>query len=1022
MNKRLFRRSVFSGVAIGALIFTGAANAQETDTTDNSEDVVTTIDEKPAEDEARQEKIVVTGSLLARDEFASSSPIQVITAEVATLEGLVDTAALLQGSSLASGSTQLNNTFQNFVTNGGIGAQTIDLRGCGDTRTLVLIDGKRPGPSGTRGSIAALDLNVLPQSIISRVEVLKDGASTIYGSDAVCGVVNIITRDAVDSLELNFDVTRPFDSGGEQYGVSAAWGFDLGDNANFTISAEYRLSEELDTSERSYLDCPRDLVRDPNGGGLLDRLNFSATATDPNYNCSNLYHNTAMEYFSGARLVPSPDGMTVAIPGIGTSIPGYRPRVGTGVAGDGSLYYEDILDAPFLDNQDFIPRNQNLSIFATADVDLGGIAWDTELLYSRRETDVEGWRQFFPYVGGNMNLAATSEALQAFYGLDAATAEAYAPYYTDLLTYYGDASYTNDLESLVRPVMPYPTEDHVAIDYYYLSSSLSGGFTPGFMDGWSWKIDGTYSRGEGTYGGNEILISKSGDWNYDGTDWNNDGVDELVAPPTINYLDPAILSGQDVDALVAAVGGYQEGNTVYEQTTITAVLAGELFDLPAGPLGLGVGAEYREFSIDDQPGELTQSGDIWGSSTAGPTKGTNSVSEVFAEISVPLLKGAPLAEDVEFSGSIRAFDYDIGGSDSIYKLGLNWQVNPVFRVRSSYGTSYRAPALFELFLEDQTGFRDQIEIDPCIDWGQSNNPNIRANCAAAGIPDDFGGGASSALVITSGGGDQLKPETGDTFTAGVIWTPTFADLNIALDYYEIEIKDQITSLTAGQIVGGCYGTSVYPNDFCDMFERGPATGTAPFAIDNVRAPTLNVDSQSQSGLDLEVRYTKEFNFGTLTADSSVNWAFERYINVFGAGFVSGIENNDFNGTVGYPSVVGDASIRLDRGDWTYTWFTNFVGRQDDNRYFDDDLNQPVSYFGIPGLYTASTEATWTHGFSVRWQGDTWSITGGVRNVFDEAPPLVSPDVVTTSAGNTPLSATSYDVRGRRAFVSVSKKF
>jgi iron complex outermembrane receptor protein len=991
---------VFSGVAIGALIMTGAANAQEADTAD--EDVITTIDTAPAEDEARQDKIVVTGSLLARDEFASSSPIQVITAEVATLEGLVDTAALLQGSSLAAGSTQLNNTFQNYVTNGGLGAQTIDLRGCGDTRTLVLIDGKRPGSSGTRGSIAALDLNVLPQSIISRVEVLKDGASTIYGSDAVCGVVNIITRDSVDSLELNFDVSRPFDSGGEQYGVSGAWGFDLGDNANFTISAEYRLSEELDTSERDYLECPRDYVTDPNGGGLIDRLNYSATATNPTRNCSNLYYNTVIDLFSSERLIPSPDGSTVSSI-YGASIPGYRPRVGTGIdPNTGALYFEDILDSTLLDNEDFFPRNENISLFGTADVDIGGMAWDTEILYSRRETEAEGWRQFFPVIGTADNAAGN-------------------PAYSYIL----DPGYLNSAGNLVQMVAPFPTTDKVTIDYYYLSSSLSGGFNPGFMDGWSWKIDGSYSRGEGTYEGNEILISKSGDWNYDGVaDINGDGVPDALAPPSIDFLDPDILSGARVDDLVAAVGGYQSGNTVYEQTTFTAVLAGELFELPAGPLGLGVGAEYREFSIDDQPGELTQSGDIWGSSTAGPTKGTNSVSEIFAEVSVPLIKGAPLAEDVEFSGSIRAFDYDIGGSDSIYKVGLNWQITPTVRARSSYGTSYRAPALFELFLEDQTGFLSQTSIDPCVNWADSTNPNIRANCAAAGIPDNYTGAGSSALVITSGGGDLLEPETGDTFTAGVIWTPTFADINIALDYYEIEISDQITSLSGAQIVGGCYGSTTYPNDFCDLFDRNPGTATVgAYNLDNIQAPTLNVDSQSQSGLDLEVRYTSEFNFGTVTFDSSVNWALERYINVFGSDFLSGVENNDFNGTIGYPSVVGDASLRLDRGDWTYTWFVDFIGRQDDNRYFTADYNDPQPYFlsTLYGQYKVYTEAQWTHGASVRWQGDTWSVTGGISNIFDEHPPQVS-DIVTTSAGNTPLYATGYDLRGRRAFVSVSKSF
>ena len=157
MKYQNFRSSVFGSAALGALLLSGNVYAQ-----DGSGEVE--LIEEADEEESRQERITVTGSLLARDEFTSSSPIQVITAEVATLEGLVDAASLLQGSSLAAGSTQLNNTFQNFVTNGGVGTQTIDLRGCGDVRTLVLIDGKRPGPSGTRGAVGAFDLNNLPTS------------------------------------------------------------------------------------------------------------------------------------------------------------------------------------------------------------------------------------------------------------------------------------------------------------------------------------------------------------------------------------------------------------------------------------------------------------------------------------------------------------------------------------------------------------------------------------------------------------------------------------------------------------------------------------------------------------------------------------------------------------------------------------------------------------------------------------------------------------------------------------------
>lgn len=997
----------------------GAAQAQETDAADTTSDEAiqqVDVDSTAEEEEARQEKVVVTGSLLSRDQFASSSPIQVITAEVATLEGLVDTASLIQGSSLAKGSTQLNNTFQNFVTNGGVGSQTVDLRGCGDTRTLVLINGIRPGPSGTRGAVSSLDLSVLPQSILQRVEVLKDGASTIYGSDAVCGVVNIITRTSVDKPEVTVDYSRPFDSGGDQFSISGAMGFGP-DNAKFTLSAEYRLDSELDISDRAYLDCPTDYVRNETTGRLMDRINRSA---EPGRNCSNLYFNTVIDQFSGERLIPSPDGSTVPnllqqyynffVDPSDPGLVGYRPRVstviggvrrnGTGQLPDGTLYYEDILDAPFLDNTDFIPRTENLSLFGTANINFSGIDWNSEVLLSRRKNQIDSWRQFFPSVG--------SSFVDALFG-------------TSWYGYQLDPTFDNATHTLALPVMPYRSNSDIQVDYLFAHSSLGGGIG---QTGWSWKLDGSYSRGEGTYGGNQILISKSGDWNYDATDYNNDGVIDYVAPPSVDYFDPDILSGRAIDQLEAAIGTYAEGKTTYEQKTVTGVVAGDVFELPAGKVGLALGAEWREFSIDDIPSQLSQNSELWGTSSAGRTKGTNKVSEFFAEAGIPLIKGAPLAEDVELSLSGRMFSYDKGGDDLIYKAGLNWQITPTIRARSSYGTSYRAPALFELFLLDQTSFSSQLNTDVCFNWDTSNNPNIVANCGALGLPAGYSIGGRSATVVQRGGGDDLKPETGTTFTGGLIWTPTFADLNIAVDYYEVEIKDQITSLSARQVVAGCYAASNYPNSFCDYITRSSATAPSfPLSLTQIIAPTLNVDSQQQRGIDFDVRYTHDFNFGTMTFDSSFSFPIERYINVFGADGSTGIANNDFNGTIGYPNVVGDFNLRLDRGDWTYQWFASFVGHQDDNRYYSADYNDAQTYFGVPGaIYTTSTEATWTHGISARWEGDTWSITGGISNLFDEAPPAVSGSLVTTSAGNTPLNATAYDIRGRRAFVTISKTF
>ncbi|MEM9422929.1 MAG: TonB-dependent receptor, partial [Pseudomonadota bacterium] len=364
--------------------------------------------------------------------------------------------------------------------------------------------------------------------------------------------------------------------------------------------------------------------------------------------------------------------------------------------------------------------------------------------------------------------------------------------------------------------------------------------------------------------------------------------------------------------------------------------------------------------------------------------------------------------------------------------------------------------LFETYLDDQLGFFGQTN-DPCllVD-GTTQNQNLIDNCASIGITaanaPTLGAGSSGSirtfgsesqtaqdLILTrfgqdtldlyndlTGGPGGLKPEESETFTAGIVFSPTFADLRIAIDYYEVEIENQITRLSAAQVLSGCYAGVSFPNTFCALVQRNPGTapGTSAFQVTEIIAPIINLDSQEQSGIDLEVRYEKGFTFGDLTIEGSVNWAFERYINLFGADLDTGVADNDFNGSIGFPNVVGDVDIRLDRGDFTYTWFTRYVGHQDNNRFSTNDFNLPLGYFGRTGFYDVDTEAIFYHGASVRWEGDTWILAAGIDNIFDEHPPAVSgaSGIVTTVGGNVPINATGYDVRGRRGFVSISKSF
>lgn len=953
----LLRSTVLAGFAATAFAATPAF-AQEADEDEQEEE------QQQAAPSA--DRVLITGSRLRRDEFNSASPIQVVNSEVATLEGLVDTAELLQSTSVASGSFQLNNQFGGFVVEGGLGINSVSLRGLGAQRSLVLLNGRRPGPAGVRGQVGSFDLGVIPNVVLTRAEILKDGAGSVYGSDAVAGVVNLITVTSVDEPIISAQYNAPFAGGGETLEISGAYGINL-DRGNIVIAAEYETREDLSLSDRDFLSCPRDLVRDSQGN-VIDRIDRSITAGTPGEGCNNLYHNTIID-FGGTRYVPTRDGSTSG------PFAGYAPRP-TGNANRydpanpqvGQAFYEDDLWYPAANSADAINEVTRASLFLQSDFTIfNNIDWNTELLYTRRETQSDGWRQFFPVV------------------------------------------FSPSPSGLAQPIMPLRSNSFAEVDYVSLASGLTGGFGSNFgpLSDWTWAVDAVYSRSEGVYGGDAILASTSGDVRFD-----TNPADDL------NYFDPTLLDGSREADLYAAIGTRIEGETIYDQTTVTAFVTGDLFDLPAGPVGAVIGGEYRTFSIEDTPDEASRNGDLWGSSSALVTEGDDTVVEAFGELEIPILAGQPFFEELTFSGSARYFDYDSAGSDYVWKAGLNWQVNPILRFRATQGTSFRAPALYELFLGNQTAFVAQSGIDPCIDWGNSLNPNIRANCASEGIPADYAGGASSATVVTGGGAGVLAPETSDALTYGVILTPTGLNLSIAVDYFEIEVNDQIGQLGGNAIIGSCYSADNFPNVFCGLFDRNGDTGANDaFAITEVRDSFININSQVTEGLDLTVRYDHEFDFGTLIVEGQGTWTFEDVINLFDPSLESGFDISDFNGTIGEPDFVANASARFQRGDWTFSWFTDFISRTSEADFFN-----ATTYFDFPNaVYDFSTEAVFYHDLSVRYQRPTWSVLAGVSNVFDEEPPTVSSGVV-TRRGNVPAFGTQYDLRGQTGFLRVTKTF
>ena len=836
-TKHSSRSKFLLGVAASALAISGSAFAQEAET--NSDDVIETISEEAEAEEARQEKIVVTGSLLRRDEYSSSSPIQVITANTATLQGLVDTADILQSSSVASGSTQINGNFGGFVVEGGTGVNTISLRGLGAQRSLVLFNGRRLGGAGTQGQVGAVDLNVIPDAAISRIEILKDGASSIYGSDAVAGVVNVITRRSVDAPEINVTYDRPFDTGGESFGIDGAYGLNF-DKGSAVLSASYEKFEPLQQGDRDFLACPQDYIFTEDGSQRADLLDTRPDGqARRGYKCFNSISQVFDDANGGRRWIYD------------SALGDFRPRA-DGPAGVAETPYYDARQ----DSTSIIPETERVSVYLTADYDFGPTEFFGDFLFNNRTTEQENWRQLFPF--------------QAPSNPTNPTGVGYA-----------------------RPIALIPFNTSVDIDYISATAGLRGNFGTSneFLSTWDWEVAGVYSKSDGTYVTDTVPVNHVADDNqglrptainvadptsadgftcYYPTDASSaayanalrDGADVIPeldyqpCPANINYFTKDFLYGDLTDAEAGFLFAQDTGNTTYEQTTITGLVRGELFQLPAGPLGIAIGAEYRTFEINDQPGFYSSNNLQWGLSSAVTTAGDDTVMELFSEVDIPVIAGEPFFEELSVNLSGRYFDYDSSGSDSVYKAGLNWQITPTFRLRSTYGTSYRAPALYELYLGDSTSFAGQTNIDPCnYSDGAPTNSNVAANCAAAGL-DGYIPFGSSALVTAGGGAGNLAPETSDALTVGFVVTPTFADLNIALDYFEIEINDQVARLSANSIVSGCYASPNFPNEpLCTLFERDEDPASPRYQqILSVSDNFVNINSQSTRGLDLTARY------------------------------------------------------------------------------------------------------------------------------------------------------------------------
>jgi iron complex outermembrane receptor protein len=950
-------------LAVVAGLHGGPVRAQDSATAASAVvDEATRATPSPTADDTKKaatqlDAVSVTGSLLRRADYEATSPIQTIDVNTSVEQGNMTLANVLQRSAMGGASTQITNQFGGFVVDGGLGVQTISLRGLGSKRTLVLLNGQRPGPAGVRGAVGSFDLNVIPNALLRSIEIVKDGASSIYGSDAVAGAVNLITRRDITRPELEVRADVPLAGAGEQFGASllAGWKMDAG---SIVVAGDVSRQNSVTVGDRRFLQCQRPLIRGADGRSI-DLEDRSITAGTSLSGCQNLLINAIIEPGTSNRYVPSTDGTTVG------PFAGYRPNRFRRHSGAEPASSEEVLNFERYNEWQIINQVRKATGYLSTDFSFGGINWQSQWLVNRREAEHAYWQQFYPLVS-----APGTRFNQAI------------------------------------PVIPLPMSGDATVTFFHVSNRLDS-LLPG-TNTWAWQLNTNYSRSSGDYGSDTIVAARTGDLSRPGT-----GV------PVANYFAPGFLDGTRSDELKALLVARDNGSTLYTQATASALFTGDLFSLPAGSVGAAFGLEYRTYAIDDQPGELSRTGGGWATSSAQATRGRDRVVEGFTEIEVPLIKGIPLIESLTANGSGRIFRYNsVGSSDKVWKLGLNWQINSWLRMRGSLGTSYRAPGLYELYLGNQTAFAPQAAVDPCVRWGESTRDFLRANCAALGIPDTFNGAATSAVIYSQGGAGELVPEKSRSRSAGVVLTPAIGDMNIAFDYFDYDIRDEIAQLSAGSIVGGCYDSVVYPNRFCSQFTRGPRTDDAQaFVIGEIQSPYLNINRQRTRGYDLAINTSHSFGFGTFTHETRATYTLSDRVELFDSAGAEGRRSSQLVGSIGRPKLSASTQLGFKRGDWSAQWLNNYVGATE-----NPDLSARFSNLGYADAQRdIRADARIYHTAAVTYRQTDWSLTVGVRNLFNREPDTISGGVEAVY-GNVPVDATQYDLLGRSVFARATYRF
>ncbi|HZW17504.1 MAG TPA: TonB-dependent receptor [Luteimonas sp.] len=984
---------------------------------DATEEAATTDSTTTQPDVSTLDKVTVTGSRIAKDTFNSISPVQVISRDETTVAGFNSTTAVLQSNVVTGGSEQINNAFGGYVTDGGPGANTLGLRGLGPTRTLLLLNGRRVSPAGSRGAVGSADLNVLPNIMIDHIEILKDGASSIYGSDAVAGVVNVVTKNKFDGAAVEFQHNATQHGGGEE----TRWSGMLGttrDNWRISGSLEFYHRDEIQLGDRDRASkCPRPLYgRDPATGNYGAEDYIDPVTGEPKcwgLDAGGVTINTlGTAYMLGRPGLGSlgyygtydPSGLANLPPGF-DYFNRWRPNAGItdgdlpgfeGVDYEGRTTYD-----PRMKKEGLISPTTNVTGFLQGAMDLnamGSAEAYFEILAHRRESRQTGYLQHsMDYPVGSPLLGELS----------------WLPAYSNAAPADGS---TNGLLPAARVFMGWGLYDNwQKVNFGRFTGGLRGNL------GSSWNYDGyvSYARSDSDYYTQNRLtnrIAQSFDVVPDGQGGFacRDTSNGCVAAPV---LSADVIAGNLSPAYRDFIMQDTHGNTLYEESTVNFTVNGPLFDIATGgTAAAAIGVEYRRSEIDDTPDINSINNNLFGFTSSTPTRGKDNVKELFAEVELPVLSALPGAQELTFNLSGRYTDYDSYGSDKTWKLGMLWTPVSWLSLRASNGTSFRAPALFEQFLGATSGFGDQSG-DPCNGWGQMTDKtsNRYLNCQSEFPNEPNFQQKSSLTILTKGGAETgLAAETSKALTAGLVLQPEFpewfGDLSFAADYYDIQVNNGVQKLTSGQILGLCYGqsTAEFSADtgYCGLVQRDGSDALT------ITTGYVNVASDKVRGWDFTLRYTRDIGQGEFRANAMVSHYLEQSGRTFPTDPYKDYAGSMYNYA---PDYTGALDLTYGIRNWEVRYGLDWVSSINGYDYY-----KKYDDFDYSPYYQMKVDDYFLSHLSVRYKADDWSITGGIRNVADKDPPKISTGAYSV-IGNAPLYS-GYDYFGRVYFMNFTKEF